>query len=95
VAGSGTAKLKKRSVAIAGHRTSVSLEEAFWRHLQRLAESRGVGVARLIADVDSTRDGNLSSALRVFVLRSVAGDAAEPRPVVRRRPSSGPERGSN
>ncbi len=63
--------MKKRSVLIAGHRTSVSLEDAFWRELARLAEHRGVSVNQLIAEVDASREANLSSALRVFVLESV------------------------
>jgi predicted DNA-binding ribbon-helix-helix protein len=66
-----TARLKKRSVLIAGHKTSVSLEDAFWQALQRLARSKGRSLAQLIAEVDRGREGNLSSALRVFVLRSL------------------------
>ena len=60
--------LKKRSVTIAGHRTSVSLEQPFWAALQAIAEARGRSLASLIAEVDERRGGNLSSALRVFVL---------------------------
>jgi predicted DNA-binding ribbon-helix-helix protein len=59
----------KRSVVIAGHRTSVSLEEPFWCALQGLAARRGLSVAALIGSVDSARKGrNLSSALRILVL---------------------------
>ena len=58
---------KKRSVAIAGHRTSFSLEEPYWRDLAELARRRGVSLAALVASVDSGRRGNLSSALRLFV----------------------------
>ena len=61
----------KRSVLIAGHRTSVSLEEPFWEGLRALAEGRGLTVARLIAEVDAARgdaDTGLSGALRVAVL---------------------------
>ena len=61
--------LKKRSILIAGHATSVSLEEEFWTALKRIADRSDVSLNRLIAEVDSGRDGNLSSALRVFVLR--------------------------
>jgi len=60
--------LPKRSVTIAGHATSLSLEEAFWRDLRAIARQRGISVNRLIAQVDAKRHGNLSSALRVFVL---------------------------
>jgi predicted DNA-binding ribbon-helix-helix protein len=63
---SGT--IKKRSVEIAGHRTSLSLEEAFWRALKRLAAQDGVSINRLIARIDRERAGNLSSAVRVYVL---------------------------
>ena len=60
----------KRSVMIAGHRTSVSLEELFWQELQKLAVQRDVSVAGLIGSVDASRKGgNLSSALRILVLQ--------------------------
>jgi len=63
----------KRSLAIAGHRTSISLEDAFWRRLQAIAASRGVPVSRIVADVDAGRgEANLSSALRVFVLEAAS-----------------------
>lgn len=66
--------IKKRSVDIAGHRTSVSLEAPFWDALTAIAERRGVSVNQLIADIDKDRQGNLSSALRVFVLRDAQND---------------------
>lgn len=62
--------MKKRSVSIAGHQTSVSLEEPFWDALRELAVARGVTAAALIADIDAARSGNLSSAIRVFVLNA-------------------------
>jgi predicted DNA-binding ribbon-helix-helix protein len=58
---------KKRSVAIAGHRTSLSLEEPFWRDLMAVARARGVSLSTLVASIDASRGGNLSSALRLFV----------------------------
>ena len=59
----------KRSIVIAGHKTSVSLEDAFWGHLKDIAHSRRVALSRLVADIDQTREhGNLSSAIRLFVL---------------------------
>jgi predicted DNA-binding ribbon-helix-helix protein len=61
--------LRKRSVLIAGHATSVSLEPEFWRALKGIAESRGTSINRLIEDIDQGRQGNLSSAIRVFVLK--------------------------
>ncbi len=63
--------LRKRSVTIAGHRTSVSLEAAFWGALKEIAAARGVSLNDLIAEVDRTRASNLSSALRVFVLTAL------------------------
>jgi len=60
--------IRKRSVRVAGHRTSVSVEEAFWRALKEIAENRGVSLNRLITEIDRRRDGNLSSAIRVLVL---------------------------
>jgi predicted DNA-binding ribbon-helix-helix protein len=62
----------KRSVAIAGHRTSISLEEPFWAELQAIAQGRGRSAQSLIAEIDSGRGAqNLSSAIRVFVLAMV------------------------
>ena len=60
----------KRSVRIAGHATSVSLETAFWRALCDIAASRQVSVNALVAAIDAQRSGNLSSAIRLFVLDS-------------------------
>ena len=62
----------KRSVAVAGHRTSVSLEAPFWDELQAIARERGRSAQSLIAEIDAGREGrNLSSAIRVFVLAAV------------------------
>ena len=58
----------KRSVQIAGHATSVSLEAAFWRGLCDIAVARGLSVNALLTAIDSERSGNLSSAIRLFVL---------------------------
>jgi predicted DNA-binding ribbon-helix-helix protein len=60
----------KRSVRIAGHPTSVSLEPAFWDALGEIARRRGVSLNALIAAIDAERSGSLSSAVRVFVLHS-------------------------
>ena len=64
-------QLRRRSVTIAGHRTSVSLEDPFWDQLKNIASDRNVSVAQVVAEVDKGRGGNLSSALRVFVLQEV------------------------
>ena len=61
-------RLRKRSVVIAGHRTSLSLEQAFWEDLKAIAAQRGLSLARLLAEIDESRHGNLSSAARLFVL---------------------------
>jgi len=63
--------VRKRSVRIAGHRTSVSLEDAFWSELTRIAEARGQSINALIATIDAGRGGNLSSAVRVFILNEI------------------------
>ncbi|MBT6095647.1 MAG: ribbon-helix-helix domain-containing protein [Rhodospirillaceae bacterium] len=60
--------IRKHSVVLAGHRTSVSLEDAFWEALKGIAAAEGKSLNELIADVDREREGNLSSALRVYVL---------------------------
>jgi predicted DNA-binding ribbon-helix-helix protein len=65
------ARVVKRSLVIAGHRTSISLEDAFWRRLRRIAAERGLSLNRLAAMIDASRAGaNLSSAIRVFVLEA-------------------------
>jgi predicted DNA-binding ribbon-helix-helix protein len=62
----------KRSVTIAGHRTSLSLEPEFWAALNTLASKRDISLAMLITQVDENRGRtNLSSALRVAVLKAV------------------------
>src|SRR5258708_38158908 len=59
----------KRSIVIAGHKTSVSLEDAFWKGLKEIARRRHVTASEIVAAIDSGRaQGNLSSALRLFVL---------------------------
>jgi predicted DNA-binding ribbon-helix-helix protein len=59
----------KRSIVVAGRKTSVSLEDPFWKALKEIASRRGVTVSDLVAGIDSDRHhSNLSSALRVFVL---------------------------
>lgn len=68
------AGIRKRSVTIAGHPTSVSLEEPFWEALADMARQRGEPVARLIAEIDAGRqEGGLSSAIRVAVLAHYRG----------------------
>ncbi|HYP58336.1 MAG TPA: ribbon-helix-helix domain-containing protein [Beijerinckia sp.] len=66
-----SASIIKHSIAIAGHRTSISLEAAFWDGLKQIAAMRGVSLAALVAEIDAARGAaNLSSAIRVFVLKT-------------------------
>lgn len=60
----------KRSLTLKGHRTSVSLEDAFWRAFREIAEARGQPLNALAAEIDAARatDTGLASAIRVFVL---------------------------
>ena len=60
--------LRKYSVRIAGHPTSISLEPEFWAAFGRVAERRGASIASLITEIDAARSGGLSSAIRLFVL---------------------------
>ncbi|MCR9237429.1 MAG: ribbon-helix-helix domain-containing protein [Alphaproteobacteria bacterium] len=69
--------MKKHSISIEGHRTSISLEDAFWNGLQHIARQRDVSLQSLIREIDEARTAgltdlpseNLSSAIRVMVLR--------------------------
>jgi predicted DNA-binding ribbon-helix-helix protein len=73
--------LRRHSLTLDGHRTSVAIEDAFWEEIRRIAREHGCSVARLVAQVDEarTRDDpppNLSSALRLFVLAEIKARAA-------------------
>ena len=73
----------KRSIMIAGHRTSVSIEQPFWDQLRRIADERGSSTAGLIAGIDQGRKRqNLSSAIRVFVLEQALKNRAITAPQV-------------
>jgi predicted DNA-binding ribbon-helix-helix protein len=73
----------KRSIVIAGHKTSVSLEDAFWKALKEIAGGRYMTLSDLVAAIDSERQhGNLSSAIRLFVLdfyRNQRSEETKPR----------------
>jgi predicted DNA-binding ribbon-helix-helix protein len=59
----------KRSIVIAGHKTSVSLEDAFWEGLKEIADAKELTLSDMVAEIDTDRrHGNLSSAIRLFVL---------------------------
>ena len=69
----------KRSIVIANHKTSVSLEDAFWKGLKDIAHDRDVTLSDLVATIDTERvHGNLSSAIRLFVLDHYRNKIAEP-----------------
>jgi predicted DNA-binding ribbon-helix-helix protein len=75
----------KRSIVVGGHKTSVSLEEAFWSSMKEISQARGVTLSDLVGEIDANRQqGNLSSAIRLFVLDQFrnrgAGPAVEPKP---------------
>jgi predicted DNA-binding ribbon-helix-helix protein len=67
--------VQKRSVEIAGHRTSLTLEAAFWRALKRLAAQDRMSINKLVEHIDRNRQGNLSSAVRVYVLERLEAAA--------------------
>jgi predicted DNA-binding ribbon-helix-helix protein len=59
----------KRSIVVGGHKTSVSLEEAFWNSMKEISAERAVTLSELVGEIDTNRhQGNLSSAIRLFVL---------------------------
>ena len=67
----------KRSIVIAGHKTSVSLEEPFWLGLKEIAQGHHLTLSNMVGDIDTHRhQGNLSSAIRLFVLDNVRQRAA-------------------
>lgn len=71
--------IRKHSATLHGHRTSFSLEDAFWTELRVIADRRQISLASLIAEIDDGRppESNLSSALRVYVLNDVKGNFAQ------------------
>jgi predicted DNA-binding ribbon-helix-helix protein len=79
MSGGSLGAMKKRSVVLAGHRTSVSLENAFWDALKAIAGRRNSTVNQLVTEIDKQRAGNLSSAIRVYVLRTLQSDLANAR----------------
>jgi predicted DNA-binding ribbon-helix-helix protein len=71
----------KRSIIVSGHKTSITLEDAFWKGLKEIALSRKLTLSEMVANIDAGRShGNLSSAVRLFVLdhyRALIGVAAD------------------
>lgn len=68
-----SARPVKRSLTLRGHRTSVSLEDAFWHEFKTIARTKGMAINELAAEIDAERgtEAGLASAIRVFVLREV------------------------
>lgn len=79
---SARSALRKHSIAIAGHRTSISVEDAYWDGLAEIAEATDKAVATIIAEIDHQRPRgtNLSSAVRLHVLAWYQSLAAKPQP---------------
>ncbi len=70
----------KRSIVVGGHKTSVSLEEAFWNGMKEISGKNGRTLSQLVSEIDGNRQqGNLSSAIRLFVLDHFR-TSAQPRP---------------
>ncbi|MBC27526.1 MAG: aryl-sulfate sulfotransferase [Rhodospirillaceae bacterium] len=68
--------MRKHSVNLGGHKTSISLENIFWDHIKNLAADRGLTVNQLLTEIDLDRTGNLSSAARVFVLENITNNTS-------------------
>ena len=74
----GKSLVIKRSIVIDGHKTSVSLEDAFWQELKRIAGHQRVTLSSVIGSIDMRRQqGNLSSAIRLYVLEQARARAEE------------------
>ena len=70
-----TARPRKRSVTLRGHRTSISLEDPFWNAFQDIAVARGISINELAAEIDGARgvESGLASAIRVYVFETLRG----------------------
>lgn len=63
--------IRKHSVVLSGHATSLCLEDEFWTVLKEIAKAKGIALRQLLMQIDNTHTGNLSSAIRVFVLKEL------------------------
>lgn len=63
--------IRKHSVVLSGHATSFCLEDEFWAALKEIAAAKGIALRQLLMQIDNTHTGNLSSAIRVYVLREL------------------------
>jgi predicted DNA-binding ribbon-helix-helix protein len=78
----------KRSIVVAGHKTSVSLEEAFWNGMKEISGERNMTLSELVGEIDGKRQqGNLSSAIRLFVLDHFKSRAAASGPAGKSHPA--------
>ncbi len=68
--------LRRRTLTVSGHRTSVALEPVYWEELAAVAQSRGLSLAALIGEIDAARQGSLASALRVYVVERLRAAAS-------------------
>jgi predicted DNA-binding ribbon-helix-helix protein len=73
--------MKKRSISIKGHRTSISMEDEFWTEFSAIALARGQSIASLVAEIDQTRKIGLSSAIRLYILAELKQKAALYNPI--------------
>ncbi len=61
-------QIKKRSVCISGHATSVTIEDKFWLELKNISKEKKVSINAIISEIDELNNGNLSSAIRLYIL---------------------------
>ncbi|MDC1171525.1 ribbon-helix-helix domain-containing protein [Rhodospirillaceae bacterium] len=66
--------IKKRSVTISGHSTSISIETEFWNILKSIAARQEISINDLLSRIDDRREGNLSSATRVYILKELISE---------------------
>jgi len=79
----------KRSIVVAGHKTSIAIEDAFWKALKEISAERGVTLSVLVTDIDAERrHDNLSSAIRVFILEYFRSRVTPAREQAGSRPKS-------
>ena len=60
--------MKKHSVELSGHRTSIALEDEFWQELKKIAKNKSTSVRQILMQIDDNHQGNLSSSVRLFIL---------------------------
>ena len=66
--------IHKHSVVLSGHATSFCLEDEFWEALKEIAQQKGIAIRQLLMQIDNAHTGNLSSAIRVYVLKEVKSE---------------------